>query len=152
MDNSQLIQHSKKWDRAGLFVAGLCLIHCLALPLVISLLPALEFFSKGKMFEAVLLTIAILVGGVSFITTYVRHRKIYPMILGALGMGFLAYSLLSTPFNAPTHPEHKDIWEHLAHMNPQIIIGGLLLTIGHMWNIHACHCFCDKRCEHGHHH
>lgn len=151
MDSTQLIQHSKKWDRAGLFVAGLCLVHCLALPIVISLLPALDFFSQNKMFEAVILTIAIVVGGVSFITTYLRHRKVYPMLVGAIGIAFLTYSLFSTPFNAP-HQEHPTLLSHLVHLNPAIIIGGLLLTIGHMWNIHACHCFCEKGCEHGHHH
>lgn len=150
MENNELIHHSKKWDRTGMVISVLCLMHCFAFPFLIASLPALDALFGNSIFEIVLLSFAIIVGSISFFTSYKKHRKIQPMLMGVLGVSFLAASLYHGLYSGHDHPHHlsKDF---LDHLNPLMIIGGLLLISGHIWNIHACHCFCDKSCSHEEH-
>ena len=151
MDNSELLTHSKKWDRTGVFVSALCILHCLAFPFIILFLPALDAIFGNKIFEALLLTVAITVGSVSFFTSYKKHRKIQPLLLGLIGVGFLSFSLFFDLSTSHDHP-HELSAQFFRHLNPFMVLGGLTLVCGHIWNIHACHCFCDKGCSHEEHH
>ena len=146
MDNNQLLKHSRKWDRTGVVVASLCLIHCLAFPLLIVMLPATRAFLDSKVLEFFILSAGISVGIVSFYTSYQQHRKIYPMVLGAAGVVFLTASLFGDPLGI-TH-SHSHVF---GVIDPFMILGGLCLIGGHIWNIHACHCFCDRTCAHEEH-
>lgn len=149
MDNSQLLKHSRFWDRTGMVVAGLCLIHCILFPILIMLLPATRAIFQSPLIEGGILFSGILIGSISFTTSYRKHRLPYPMMAGLGGVAFLAFSL----FVHVDTDRHLELFE--IPIDPFMIVGGLLLIIGHAWNLHACHCFCDKSChheEHEHHH
>lgn len=141
MTDHSLIQHSKKWDRTGIFVASLCLVHCLALPFLVALIPTTEFLHSSLWIEFVVLTLGVLVGSISFFTSYKKHKMLQPMFVGLLGVAFLMYSL----FDSRMHSLQSGIhWS--------TVIGGSLLIAGHLWNIRACSCYCDKTCDHDHSH
>ena len=158
MNDSQLIHHSKTWDRSGVIIAGLCLAHCLAFPFIIAAIPATRVYFNNPIFEVTILSLGVIVGSISFHTSYKKHRKIYPMILGILGVAFLFANLFILPLSDGGHTHHV-LSEHesfsFGNLDPLMILGGLFLILGHIWNIHACHCFCDKSChspEHEHQH
>jgi hypothetical protein len=146
MDNSELLNHSKKWDRSGIVVSTLCLIHCLALPFLFAFIPTFNELHKNPILEIILLLIAIIVGCVSFITSYKKHRMIQPLLLGFFGIFLLVANLSFDILNPDDH-----MVLHRFLVNPLMIFGGLCLFFGHMWNIHACHCFCDRDCSHEEH-
>ena len=149
----QLLHHSKTWDRTGVIIAGLCLVHCLAFPFIIAALPVTRLYFDNPYIEITILSLGIIVGSISFFTSYKKHRKIYPMLLGALGIGFLFSNLFILPFRkGHVHyifSEGQSL--SLENVDPLMIIGGLFLIAGHIWNIHACHCFCDNSCHHQEH-
>lgn len=142
MTEDNLIQHSKKWDRTGILVATLCLIHCLAFPLLVVLLPATKSIFHNEIFELIIFSLGIVVGSISFFTSYKKHGIIQPMFIGLIGVGFLMMSLASSF----THSHSETQFSYYT------ILGGTLLIIGHLWNIRACACYCEKTCEHNHHH
>ena len=76
-------------DLTAVGLSGLCLVHCLALPLVVALLPFLAQYSDGhlhlQMLAAVLplSTFALALG-------YRRHRDRRIVVAGSIGMLLLA--------------------------------------------------------------
>lgn len=147
MDDGELLHHSKKWDRTGLLISSLCIVHCLALPVLLIVAPGVDLFLGNPYFEAALLSLAIVIGSISFWTSFQKHKKCQPMVLGLLGVIFLAVSLCGDFFSGHDHPHSytTGFWQNLDYF---MIGGGLLLVAGHFWNIHACHCFCDRGCDH----
>ena len=140
MTDNSLIQHSKKWDRTGIFVATLCLIHCLALPLLLALIPTTQFLHSTLWIEFTVLSLGVLIGSISFFTSYKKHKMLQPMFVGFIGICFLLFSLI----DSHTHGLRSGLhWS--------TIIGGSFLIAGHLWNIRACSCYCDKTCDHDHH-
>ena len=157
MDKSQLLKHSRTWDRTGVAIATLCLIHCLAFPILIMLVPATQTLFNSPILEGTILGMGIVVGSISFWTSYRRHKKIYPMVLGVLGIILLLSHLVVFRTDPVIHSMNHEttdwnsLWSHLT-IEPLMVLGGALLIIGHLWNIRACHCFCDTACDHDHHH
>lgn len=81
------------WDRAGVAASGFCMAHCLALPAILALLPALTVFehithNTHKILGVVLLAISVL----AFIPGYRRHRAPIVIVLGACGVGLVLFA------------------------------------------------------------
>ena len=125
MSENSLIQHSKKWDRSGIIVSSLCLSHCLALPFIMIALPVSFEFLENEWIEVGLFSMGIFIGSYSFVTSFNRHRRLQPMLVGATGVAFLCWSLYSGL-----------VLE--VHSFYYSIVGGALLVAGHIWNIKAC--------------
>lgn len=143
MNGQELIQHSKRWDRTGLVIASLCLVHCLTLPVIVSMMPAARVYLSSTWIEGAILLAGILVGSISFLLSFQKHRQKYPILLGTLGVSLLVWSL----FGGIGHL-HIGSTLLLSHFDPLMVGGGAFLIAGHFGNIHACHCFCDKGCKH----
>lgn len=128
-----------------MFVAGLCVVHCILFPFLIILLPASRGFLHNPVLEGVILFSGIIIGSISFTTSYRKHRKPWPMMLGLSGVALLTFSL----FVYIDSDAHFEIFEF--PVDPFMVLGGIMLIGGHAWNLHACHCFCDKTCHHEEH-
>lgn len=81
------------WDRAGVAASGFCMAHCLALPAMLALLPALTVYdhiadSTHKILGLVLVAISLL----AFIPGYRRHRAPIVIVLGAFGLGLVLFA------------------------------------------------------------
>jgi hypothetical protein len=108
-------------DRLGMVVSSLCLIHCLALPLIIAVLPALAgTLPSDAMVHSTLILIALPVTGYALLRGYRTHRRARPLLIGAAGMLLVAAALFVGPF--------------LYAEQALTILGGLLVTGAHLIN------------------
>ena len=77
-------------DTAAVMLSGLCLLHCLALPLLLVALPALATLSEGHLHTQMLL-VAIPVSAVALGLGLRRHGSRYVLSFGILGMLLLLF-------------------------------------------------------------
>lgn len=99
----------------------LCLVHCLALPLLLLLLPGIiGVFARSEAFHYIALALIVPSAGAAFWLGYQRHRTPGPVLLGVAGVACLAIALL------PILSEGAEIWMTVA--------GSLFLVTGHMLN------------------
>ncbi|MEX0300242.1 MAG: MerC domain-containing protein [Kordiimonas sp.] len=118
------------WDRVGIVVSSICLVHCLVVPFVIILLPAfLHDIPESEWIHIVLAIVAIPVAFMALTRGYKRHRSIQPCSLALPGISLLCLSLLL----------HEPHWLETVVAS----IGALLLASGHIQN-HRLLCRCDK--------
>lgn len=86
------------WDRVGQGLSLLCLVHCLATPVVLGLLPSLGFLLHNALVHLVLAVVVVGVSLVAFGTGFRRHRRPVVPLLGAVGvMGLLIATLVLEP-------------------------------------------------------
>ncbi len=78
--------NSPDWlDSAAIALSGLCLLHCLALPLVVGVLPALLPFVDGHL-HAQMLLIVVPLSVVAIAIGYARHRSTRVVIGATTGL------------------------------------------------------------------
>ena len=107
----------------GVAVSGslLCLAHCLALPLLLLLLPGvLGLFAQSDAFHYAALALVVPAALAAFWLGYRRHRARRPAVLGLAGVACLGIALL------PGAGEGGELWFTVA--------GSLLLITGHTMN------------------
>ncbi len=112
-------------DRWGMVVSSLCLIHCLALPLVAAFLPLLAVPLAGdEWVHSVLLAIALPVSGMALVRGFRAHRAAGPAILGAFGLAGIACAIVV----------RADMAERIL-----TVAGGLLVARAHWLNWKSHH-------------
>lgn len=124
--------HHKPLDKAGIIVAVLCALHCLLVPVVLPTLALMGLSFLGfELFERIILSISLLIGGIAIVLGIRHHQSPWPLVL--LTCGGVLY------FN-------KDFfghgWEPLM-----IVFGASLLVIAHTLNLHLCRARNRKPCE-----
>lgn len=132
VDHSQHEEFAEKtdsWDKMGIFLSGVCTIHCLVTPLLALALPAL-----GEAFEAewvhILMALFILpVGLFAFWSGYKHHKQMRVLGLGIAGLAVIVAALLLP----------HEIVDQVGHHTPTII-GSMLLITAHILNRRACLC------------
>ncbi len=125
-----------KWDRWGLLLSGLCLIHCLGTPFLLLLFPmfhSLQGFHSSIHWIAAFLLIPMAIYAVT--QGYSHHRKkIVPTLAGLGGVLVLLGAL------APLTLSHQHL--HEAHWFTKDIIismmGSVCLLTCHGLNIWFC--------------
>ncbi len=114
---------STRWlDSAAVGLSALCLIHCLALPLVVAGLPFLAQFAEGHLHAqmlVVVLPLSIIALGLGFR----HHRNIRIVAAGAVGMALLTLGATVA---------HTS-WG-LAADRAFTIAGALILAAAHFYN------------------
>ena len=82
------LQPNPYLDRAAMWLSGLCLVHCLALPLAILLAPTLSHWVEATETTThwILFGIAIPISLVAFVQGYRRLRSNLTLLLGGLGL------------------------------------------------------------------
>ncbi|MCW8090885.1 MerC domain-containing protein [Alteromonas sp. ASW11-130] len=111
-------------DKLGIWVSGLCALHCLSLPILVPLIPlvAASFFAQAW-FERTILSISILVGLVALVSGAIRqHGQVYPVILLISGATIYWFkNIFGESFEPFT-----------------IAFGALLIAIAHVSNLRLC--------------
>ena len=106
---------SASWlDPLGMALSGLCLFHCLALPLLSLVLPALGAWAQAEWVHAVVVALAAPVAAVAL------QRRPGLVVLGLAGVGAMLLAALGWP-------------SHAAEL-PLNAAGGLLLVTAHGLN------------------
>jgi len=72
-------------DRAAIALSGLCVLHCLATPLVLLMLPLLGQFSDSH-FHLQMLVVVVPVSALALSLGYRKHRRSSVLVTGAAGL------------------------------------------------------------------
>ncbi|MDO9367886.1 MAG: MerC family mercury resistance protein [Sphingopyxis sp.] len=81
-------------DLMGIGLSLTCLIHCLALPLLILIAPALSrWIAAPEWVHAAILLLALPAALMAMRDGWRRHRRLTPALLAAAGLGLLALGL-----------------------------------------------------------
>lgn len=126
------MQH-KPFDKAGIWIAMLCALHCLLVPVVLPVLSLVGLSFLGfETFERILLGIGLLVGTIAIVMGVRHHQSPIPLV-ALIGGGALYF--------------HKDTFG--SGVEPiMIVVGASLLVIAHVLNLHLCRKYNNARpCE-----
>src|SRR5687768_7697448 len=92
------VLESRPWDALGLALSLLYVVHCLAMPFVIAWLPWLGLhWLVGEEVHRWLAAGVLVIGGLSFVPGYLRHRRWVIPLLGSVGMLLVSYSAFAAP-------------------------------------------------------
>jgi hypothetical protein len=114
-------------DRVAVFLSGLCLLHCLAIPFAVLLGPLLSGWlnhSETRVHWALLL-LAIPISALALWRGYQRHSSALTLMMGAIGLTLM--------FVAVTH------WFGEQMEIALTVIGVTLLMIAHIRNMRSGH-------------
>jgi hypothetical protein len=114
-------------DRFGMLASGLCLVHCLAMPLL--LIPLFGLAHSGDAFHRAMVVIVTLPVLLALIPGYLAHRRWRVLALGAFGLASFGAGVLVL---GPRYGESVEFVMAVA--------GGLLLFGAHHRNRHHCAC------------
>lgn len=111
------------FDRIGIALSGLCLVHCLALPVLVALLPVLASSAMGDLaeaewFHAAMLVPVVLVSGSVLGRRVKRVRWLAPLLVVAFG------AMVGALFA-------REEW----HEQALTVIGASLLILAHWLNL-----------------
>ncbi|MCR6720183.1 MAG: MerC domain-containing protein [Chitinophagaceae bacterium] len=111
------------WDALGITASVACAIHCAVLPLFASVVPLFGVnIVHNVAFEAIMVGIAVMIGGYSFYHGYHRHHhSLWPFALFLLGISLLVVKLFVA---------HYETW--------LLIPAVLLIVISHYLNYRMC--------------
>jgi len=123
-------------DSLGILLSGTCMVHCLALPVLITLFPIVEgSLLEEEQFHALFLILVLPTSATALALGCRRHRDWITGIVGVTGMTIL----MLTAF-----------WGHdwVGHSGERIVtmVGGAVLACGHILNWRRCH---ELNCDHG---
>jgi len=105
-------------ESAAVTASLLCMVHCLALPLAIAVLPALsEALTIPERFHIGVLLFAAPTAAFALAAGWRQHGRIAPFALGLPGIALLAAGLLYPP-----------------HETALTVAGSMLLVAGHLRN------------------
>jgi hypothetical protein len=132
-------------DRAAMWISMICLVHCMALPLALLLLPALGAtllpkYLDNNLFHVLFAFVLLGVGGVAFVQGFRRHQLWIPLVAGVFGTSLLFIGAFNPGGLLP------DIGEHLI-----TVAGTVVLLFAHTRNRVALHALTHRHgetCEH----
>lgn len=109
-----------KYDISAITLSGLCLMHCLLLPVLISSLPLLSVLSEAEWVHKCLVLIAAPVSVMAFSKTHKIKRNLdVPLVFAFIGVA----TLLSAAFIEALHDMETAL----------TVIGALMLASAHIW-------------------
>ncbi len=117
-----------RWlDTLGATASWACAVHCLALPLFITLLPFVGLsFLLSETTERVFIGISVVIAVSSLLPAYFRqHGKLRPALLAIAGIGLIILT-------------HLWFEENLTLKIIFLIAGALFLTAAHFFNRRLC--------------
>ena len=132
---SKQTSSNNKLDGIAIFLSGTCLLHCLALPILITLYP----ISQGSLideqyFHLILLLLILPISLTALTIGCRRHKDLITIILGCAGLILLTVTAILG------HSLFGLFGERIA-----TIIGGLVLAAAHIQNYRCCRA---DNCQH----
>ena len=119
-----LLSIRDRLDRVGITLSGLCLIHCLAGLLLVTVLGVGGNWLLAPEIHRVGLAFAIVVGVFTIGLGVFRHGRMGPIVLGTLGLALMTAGLFV---------------EHGAQEMVFTVSGVILLACGHILNLRHTH-------------
>ena len=125
------------FDRFAILLSGICAIHCIALPIVASLIPMLAITIQHGYalhefwFHQFILIFILPVSVIALIAGYRVHHQILPVIISSIGLLILVGVALFAGYLISHHLMPHD-GETLV-----TVFGGLIHAVGHLLNLMA---------------
>jgi hypothetical protein len=113
------------WDRVGISASLLCVVHCLATPLMVLSMPVVGEFLSHDLFHVLIMIVVIPVAVWALWNGYRVHRHPRVLWLGAIGIVLLTAAMFAN---------HQDQRIEIAGM----IAAGLILASAHWINLRSC--------------
>jgi hypothetical protein len=112
-------------DAGAMLISGLCLVHCLALPVLLALLPfAAASFVADESFHRWLLLAIVPTSALALVIGSRRHRHASVLRLGAGAVALLAVAAFGDLYGM------SERWQTVL-----TVTGGLLLATAHLTNL-----------------
>lgn len=119
---------SRSLDGIAIALTGLCLVHCLVLPLALMLLPLLGAgVLAGTAFHQAMVGLVLPTSAVALISGCRRHRRTLVFRLGGTGVGLLVVTAFVL----------EPAWGEIAG-RIGTTAGGLMLAAAHVTNFRLC--------------
>jgi MerC mercury resistance protein. len=132
-------------DKLAILLSGVCMVHCLLAPVVLTLLPilSLSILVEELVFHQLMLWLVLPSSLVALFIGCRRHRNGAILMTGLLGISVLALVAIWGHHNLTASQEK------LA-----TTLGGLILALSHYLNYRACQAIrCNsENCSSDHHH
>ena len=111
-------------DRAGVLLSTLCLVHCVAGLVLVSLLGIGGSVLLNPRIHEVGLALAVVIGAIGLGMGALRHRRLMVLAVGASGL-----MLMSAGLMVPDGPGEAAL----------TMLGVALLASAHIWNLRHAH-------------
>ena len=122
-------------DRFSIGLSALCLLHCLAIPLLISMTPVVATFAfADESFHIALIALVVPTSALSLGLGCRKHRGWGVVVIGLMGLGLLGTAAFAEAMGL------GEIGETVL-----TVLGALVVASAHVLNYRACRA-CD--CEH----
>lgn len=126
------MQISRHFDQIAIALSAICIVHCLAVPVLIAVLPiAAVSFGNSEHFHGLMLWLVVPTSFFGFLMGYRLHRRAGLVALGFVGVVILAAAAV---WGHAAWPEWLEVLVSVA--------GSLLLASAHWQNFRAvrrCH-------------
>jgi hypothetical protein len=136
---------SRTLDQFAILLSGVCLVHCLITPILITLLPIISMSAlvEDLIFHKLMLWLVLPTSCVALFLGCRQHKFFSIAATGALGLGIL----IAVAFFG-----HQ--WFGIGGEKIATTVGGLILAASHYLNFRACqNVSCeDRNCATEHHH
>lgn len=109
-------------DASAIGLSGLCLVHCLALPVLAALTPALATWTQAEWIHGAVVAIAV---PLSALALWRRGQRLVVVLPAALGLALLTLGALH--------------WPSHAFETPITVAGSLALALAHVINWRGRH-------------
>lgn len=112
-------------DRMAIGLSALCAVHCVATVLLLGALSSLGHFFAAPIVHEIGLALAIVIGALALGAGALRHRLLFPLVMGCIGLAVMT-SALFVP--------------HGVSESVLTVIGVSLVALAHMLNMRADAC------------
>ena len=118
-------RYSRTADASAITLSSLCLVHCLALPVLATVLPVAGVFAEAEWLHKGLVLAAIPISGSVILRSKDQQYALGFAVLAIAGLA----QLVAAAFVEPLHDYEK----------PLTVIGALMLASAHIlrWNRHT---------------
>tara|TARA_B100000530_G_scaffold142469_1_gene89167 strand:- start:380 stop:781 length:402 start_codon:yes stop_codon:yes gene_type:complete len=128
-------QHNNRLDGMAVFFSGTCILHCLILPMMVTLFPIIQSsLLEEKYFHLIMLVFILPTSLIALSLGCRRHKDQITVALGTIGLVILSVTA---------------VWGHslFGFTGERIVttIGGLILASAHIQNYRCCQ---HADCEH----
>ena len=124
-------------DTAAVVMSGICLLHCLALPIALTMLPILNIaVLDERVFHLVMMVFILPVSVVALAIGCRQHKDLLTLVLGIVGLSTLLFTAVFG---------HR--FFGLDGERVVTSIGGVILALAHIQNFRRCR---EDDCTHEH--
>ena len=135
MDLPSSDKHRSFLDSIAVVLSGICLLHCLALPLVLTGLPIVNtVLLDEEIFHSIMIIVILPISVIALTIGCRQHRDALTIVLGSIGL------LILTAMALFGHDMVGVTGERIVTS-----VGGLILAAAHIRNFLCCR---EDHCEH----